>query len=264
MKLVLKIGGESGENRRVRRSLARQIAGLRRSGCDVVVVHGGGKKLTRVLADLGIQAEFADGLRVTSSETRDVALMVLAGIVNKQWVADLQAQGQPAIGICGGDAGLMTVRKLLVRSGRRTKTLGYVGRPEKVNPELLEIAFERRMVPVVASMALGPGGEFFNVNADDFAAAIANTIAADRLIYLTESGGVWDANRRQLPHIRVREIEGLIKEGVVRDGMIPKLRSSATVIEGGVGEVDIISASIFGSLQRALENRAHSGTRIVR
>ena len=264
MKLVIKIGGEALESRRVRRSLAKQIAALRHSGCDVVVVHGGGKKLTRVLADLGISTEFADGLRVTSAETRDVALMVLAGIVNKQWVAEIQAQGQAALGICGGDGGLMEARKLVLRAGRRAKTLGFVGRPAKVNPAVLEMSFERRMVPVVASMAPGPGGEYFNVNADDFAAALANSLPADRLIYLTESGGVWDAQRRQLPQVRASEIENLIQDGTVRDGMIPKLRSCASVLEGGVGEIDIISASVSNSLQQVLKNRGHAGTRIVR
>lgn len=264
MKLVIKIGGEALENRRVRRSLARQIASLRQSGCDVVVVHGGGKKLTRVLASLAIPSEFSDGLRVTNAETRDVALMVLAGIVNKQWVAEIQAQGQAALGICGGDGGLMEVRKLVLRSGRQTKSLGFVGRPTRVNPAVLEMSFERRMVPVVASMAPGPDAEYFNINADDFAAALAQALPADRLIYLTESGGVWDAQRRQLPEVRVSEIDALIQDGIVRDGMIPKLRSCANVLAGAVGEIDIISASAANGLQQVLRSRGHAGTRIVR
>ncbi|MGH9449265.1 MAG: acetylglutamate kinase [Terriglobia bacterium] len=264
MKLVIKVGGEAVENRRVRRSVARQIAALCKSGCDVVMVHGGGKKLTRVLASLAIPTEFAEGLRVTSAETRDVALMVLAGMVNKQWVTELHLQGQAALGICGGDGGLMEARKLVLRAGGRTTNLGFVGRPAKVNPAVLEMAFERRMAPVVASMAPGPDGEYFNVNADDFAAALAHALPADRLIYLTESGGVWDAERRQLPQVRVSEIEALIRDGAVRDGMIPKLRSCANVLAGAVGEIDIISASAANGIQQVLRNRGHAGTRIVR
>lgn len=264
MKLVVKIGGDAAENRRVRKSLAGQIAGLRKSGHDVVVVHGGGKTLSKVLATMGISAEFADGLRVTSAETRDVALMVLAGMINKQWVADIQAAGQPALGVCGGDSGLVTARKLIVRGGRGSNSLGFVGRPFKVNPSLLDWAFERRLVPVVASMAPGVKGEYFNINADDFAAAIAKSVAAERLVYLTESGGVWDAERRRLPCVHAGEIETLIRGGVVRDGMIPKLRSCAEVLSDGVGEIDIISPSVPGSLRNVLANRTHSGTRLVR
>lgn len=264
MKLVVKIGGDAAENKRVRRLLAGQVAALRKAGHDVVVVHGGGKTLTKVLAAMGVEAEFADGLRVTSAETRDVALMVLAGMVNKQWVADIQAAGQPALGVCGGDGGLVTARKLAVGAGRQSKNLGFVGRPAKVNPALLDWAFERRIVPVVASMAPGANGEYFNVNADDFAAAIAKSLGAARLVYLTESGGVWDAKRRLLPRVRAAEIESLIRDGVVRDGMIPKLRSCAEMLAGGVGEIDIISPSVPGSLRNVLANRSHSGTRLVR
>lgn len=263
MRLVVKVGGEAIENRRVRRDVARQMAKLRRSGCDVVVVHGGGKRLTRVLENLGIRAEFADGLRVTSAETRDVALMVLAGIINKQWVAEIEAQGQAALGICGGDGGLMQVTRWTARRGHRTKSLGYVGRPAKVDPGVLEMAFEREMIPVVASLALGPRNEYFNVNADDFAVALANALHAGRLIYLTESDGVWDAQRRRLPEVRAEEIESLIEKGIVRDGMIAKLRSCARVLAGGVGEIDIIAASARDSLLKVLENRGGGGTRIV-
>ncbi|MGH9401635.1 MAG: acetylglutamate kinase [Terriglobia bacterium] len=264
MKLVIKIGGDAVETRRMRRSLAKQIVRLSRSGRKVVVAHGGGKMLTRVLADLGIRTEFSDGLRVTDAKTRDVALMVLAGIINKQWVAGIEAEGQRALGLCGGDGGLMEARKLVMRDGRGARSLGFVGQPGKVDPAILNMAFEQGMIPVVASLALGPGGEYFNVNADDFAAALANSLPADRLIYLTESGGVWDARHRRLPEVHVGEIDGLIERGVVRDGMIPKLRSCQRVLAGRVGEIDIISSSAPGSLLRVLENRDHAGTRIVR
>ncbi|MGH9357384.1 MAG: acetylglutamate kinase, partial [Terriglobia bacterium] len=160
MKLVVKIGGQAAEDAKSRRGLARQIATLRRSGHDVLVVHGGGKRLTEVLGQLGISTEFAGGLRVTNAATRDVALMVLAGVVNKQWVAEIEAQGQAALGLCGGDGKLMEARKLMLRNGHGASDLGYVGRPSRVNTAVLEMAFARRMVPVVASLALGPRGEY--------------------------------------------------------------------------------------------------------
>lgn len=264
MKLVIKIGGDAAEAPRARRNMAKQIAGLRRSGHKAVVVHGGGKTLTRVLADLGIPTRFHDGLRVTDASTRDAALMVLAGMVNKQWVAEIEAQGQRAVGLCGGDGGLMKVRKLVARAGKRVASLGFVGKPEKVDPRILNMALEQGMIPVVASLAPGPRGEYYNVNADDFAAALANALPADRLIYLTESGGVWDAKRERLPKVRAGEIEDLIEKGIVRDGMIPKLRSCAEVLQGGVGEIDIISSSAPAGLLQLLGGRDAVGTRIVR
>jgi acetylglutamate kinase len=264
MKWVIKIGGAAAEDRRARRSLARQIAKLRRAGANIVVVHGGGKMLTRTLTRLGMGAEFAEGLRVTDRETRDVALMVLAGIVNKQWVAEMEMQGQPALGVCGGDGKLVEARKLLLRKGKELRNLGYVGRPTRVNTDVLEMAFEQSMVPVVASIALGPKGEYFNVNADDFAAAIATRLKADRLIYLTESGGVWDARKKLLPEVKASEIPGMIRKGIVRDGMIPKLRSCQRVLAGAVEEIDIMSAEPPAGILKLLNGAASGGTRIVR
>lgn len=264
MKIVVKIGGQALEEPAVRRQVARQIAGLRRSGHNVVVVHGGGKLLTQTLERLGIPTEFHDGLRVTDAATRDVALMVLAGIVNKQWVAELEAQGQRALGICGGDAGLVTAQKLSVRANGRAKDLGFVGRPRKISTAVLEMAFRRGLVPVVASLALGPGREYFNINADDFAAALAVALKADRLLYLTESGGVWDAERRLLPVVKRAEIQNLIRKGIVRDGMIPKLRSCARTLRHQVAEIDILSPATPNGLVRAVATGDSVGTRIVK
>ncbi len=154
VKLVIKIGGQAAEENALRRSLARQIAELRHQGHDVVVVHGGGKLLTETLTRLGMSTQFHAGLRITDAATRDVALMVLAGIVNKQWVADLEAAGQRALGLCGGDASLLRVRKLTLHSNGEKKDLGFVGRPEKVDPTILEMAFRGGLVPVIASLGL--------------------------------------------------------------------------------------------------------------
>ncbi len=262
MKLVVKIGGQAAEDAKSCRDVARQIASLRGLGHDVVVVHGGGKQLTQVLIRLGIPTRFESGLRVTDAATRDAALMVLAGMVNKQWVAELESAGQAAIGLCGGDGKLVEARKLTARNG--VPDLGYVGRPSRVNVAVLKMAFEWRMVPVVASLALGPRGEYLNINADDFAAALASALPADRLIYLTESGGVWDAERRLLSEVRVREIRPMIRKGIVRNGMIPKLLSCVRLLAGPVGEIDMISSSSPGGLLKLFSQRDHDGTRIVK
>ncbi len=264
MKLVVKIGGQAQGEPALRRNIARQIAQLRRSGHHVVVVHGGGKLLTQTLMRLGMTTEFHEGLRVTDAATRDVALMVLAGIVNKQWVAELGKHGQPALGICGGDAGLVEARKHLAGTNGSKRDLGYVGRPSKVNTAILEMAFKGGFVPVVASVALSARGEFFNINADDLAASLAAALKADRLFYLTDSGGVWDAERNLLPLLKLSEIRGLISKGIVREGMIPKLRSCARTLGRGVREIDILSPATPKGLLQALAAKESIGTRIVK
>ena len=264
MRIVVKIGGQAEEATEQRRNVARQIAQIRRAGHRVAVVHGGGKLLTQTLERLGMTSEFHQGLRVTDAATRDVALMVLAGIVNKRWVAELETAGQPALGICGGDAGLVEARKYWAGSNGTRRDLGFVGRPRKVNTAILEMAFSRGMVPVVASLALDGRGEYFNVNADDFAAALAVALKADRLFYLTESGGVWDAERQLLPVVRLGEIRKMISGGIVRDGMIPKLRSCARTLGHGVREIDILSPAIPRGLLQALAAKKSIGTRIVK
>jgi acetylglutamate kinase len=264
MKLVIKIGGHGAEDPKGRKSLARQIAAIRRAGHSVVVVHGGGKVLTRTLERMGISTEFQDGLRVTDAATRDVAMMVLAGLVNKQWVAELESQGQPALGLCGGDGSLVRVRKVTAGTKGSRKDLGFVGRPHKVKTTVLDLALEAGLVPVVASLGLNARGEFLNINADDLAAALAVALKADRLLYLTESGGVWDAEKRLLPVVKLSEVRRLIDQGVVRDGMIPKLRSCARTLRNEVGEVDILSTTAANVLSNAIEGGKTAGTRIVK
>ncbi len=264
MKIVIKIGGQAAEEQSRRRRIAAQIIALRRSGHRVVVVHGGGKALTQTLERLAIPTKFHHGLRITNAETRDVALMVLAGSVNKQWVAELSTQGQAALGICGGDGRLVVARKLVSTSNGAKKDLGFVGRPARINTAILDFAFKKGFVPVVASLGLSARGEYLNINADDLAAALAAAIKADRLLYLTESGGVWDADRKLLPLVRLKDIRSLIQKGTVRDGMVPKLRSCARTLQHGVKEIDIISPDAPNSLLRTIIKRESVGTRIVR
>jgi acetylglutamate kinase len=264
MKLVIKIGGQGAEDPKGRKDLARQIAAIHKAGHSVVVVHGGGKILTRTLERMGIATEFHQGLRVTDAATRDVAMMVLAGLVNKQWVADLETLKQPAIGICGGDGSLVQARKLTVGKNGSKRDLGFVGRPHKVKTTILDVALRGGMIPVVASLGISAQGEFLNINADDLAAALAVALGADRLLYLTESGGVWDAEKKLLPVVRLGEIPAMIKTGVVRDGMIPKLLSCARTLRQNVGEVDILSTTVPNALVSAINKGKAAGTRIVK
>jgi acetylglutamate kinase len=168
------------------------------------------------------------------------------------------------LGICGGDGSLIEARKLTVRSEGQRKDLGFVGRPVKVNPAVLQMAFAGGVVPVIASLGLGARGEYLNINADDLAAALAAALHADRLLYLTESGGVWDAEKQLLAKVALRDIPRLIRQGIVRDGMIPKLQSCARTLRQHVREIDILSPAVPRALLRMLGEGERVGTRIVK
>ena len=264
MKLVVKVGGRVLEQAALRRRLVRQMVRLSRAGHTLVVVHGGGSALTSMLGKLGVKTRFISGLRYTDSLTRDVALMVLAGFVNKRLVADFVALGKCAVGLCGGDAGVVRTRELQVRSRGRLRDLGWVGRPDRVNSRFLEKLIRDGAVPVVASLGLGARGQYYNVNADDFAAALAVALRADRLVYISDTDGVWDRKRRRLPVIVEREIEKLVRQRVVTEGMVPKLRSCARTLKKNVSEIQILGAQKPDALWRSVVKREKLGTRIIR
>ena len=264
MKLVVKVGGKVLEQAALRRRLVRQMVRLSRAGHALVVVHGGGSTLTAMLKKLGIATRFISGLRYTDTATRDVALMVLAGLVNKRLVADFMSMGGCAVGLCGGDAGLARTRKLRLRSNGRPRDLGWVGRPDRVNSRFLGKLIRDGAVPVVASLGLGARGQYYNVNADDLAAALAVSMKADRLIYVSDTDGVWDRKRRRLPVIRVKDIGGLVRQKVVTGGMVPKLLSCARTLKRNVSEILILGAQKSDVLWRSIVGKEKLGTRIVR
>ena len=258
MNLVVKIGGALLESEALRRRWACALAALVAQGHRVAAVHGGGVSLTRTLHQLGKQSEFVNGLRVTDAETRDAALMVLAGLVNKQLVAALAAAGQPAVGLCGGDG-------LTFRARRRTGDvdLGYVGEISSSNPALLQAIWEQRAVPVMASIALGEDGEYYNVNADSMAAACAVATGATLLAFVTDGPGVWDADGRVLPRLTREQVERLKSAGAVKGGMLPKLEACARALAGGVERVHILPGATLEALEQIGNGRIQVGTELV-
>src|SRR5579872_5866908 len=186
VKIVVKIGGAALEDKSRLRKCARAIVELAQDGHQVAVVHGGGAALTRTLKSLGKKSDFVNGLRITDAETRDVALMVLAGIVNKSLVAAIVAAGRPAIGLCGGDGMAFRARKKQTQG----YDLGFVGEICSVEPRWLEAIWGLGGIPVLSSVALGSDGEYYNVNADQMASACAVACRADTLIFLTDVPGV--------------------------------------------------------------------------
>jgi len=259
--IVIKIGGAAIEDIGILRVCARAIAQLKSEGQRVAVVHGGGKTLSRTLQQLGMKSEFVDGLRVTDGETRDAALMVLAGLVNKRLVAAIQTTGVPALGLCGGDGMMFRAQKKQVKG----RDLGFVGEISSVDLQWLETIWDQGGVPVLASVALGEDGEYYNVNADEMASACAVACKAGMLLFLTDVAGVKDASGAVIPSLSTDEIAELTAKSVIGGGMLPKLQACTRALQQGVRRVRILAASEAKLLPRLhLNNEVTIGTEVSR
>ncbi len=259
MKVVVKIGGAALENKDTLHKCAHAVVDLARDGHQVAVVHGGGSALTRTLQLLGKKSDFINGLRVTDAETRDVALMVLAGIVNKSLVAAIGATGQPAVGLCGGDG--------LAFRARKKKTngcdLGFVGEIALVESKWIEGIWALGGIPVISSVALGNDGEYYNVNADQMAAACAVGCRANSLIFLTDVPGVKDADGAVMPWLDLKRVPDLINQSVIGGGMLPKLEACGHALHHGVGRVRIRPAEQVEILPQFYFAKLACGTEVL-
>lgn len=253
MKIVIKFAGALLEDDGVVRGLARQVAALAGEGHRILVVHGGGKLFTATLQRMGIESKFVSGLRVTDRETRDVAVMVFAGLLNKKVAAAISAEGRPAVGISAADAHCFRAEPMMHNEveGR----LGFVGYLTGLNRGFLESLWQSGVVPVAPCLGLGADNELYNINADHMAAACAEFLSADQLIYLTDVAGVLDG-QRVLSAVSCAEIERLVQCRVVSGGMILKLEAAKRAIEGGVREVRIVGGTSANALLLASRSGA--------
>lgn len=258
MKFVVKLGGTAIENDATLHLCAEAIANLAADGHRVAVVHGGGAQLTRTLIQMGKQSEFIAGLRVTDAETRDAALMVLAGRVNKSLVAAIGGHGQTAVGLSGGDGHAFRARKK-----KTTPDLGFVGEIAATDPRWLEAIWTMNAVPVISSIALGFDGEYYNVNADEMAAACAVSTAADALVFLTDVPGVQGADGTVLRWLTLAQVGSLEREQVITGGMLPKLSACQRALRGGVKRVRILPASAAAVLPVLCSARVNDGTEVL-
>ena len=258
MKFVVKLGGAGLETPELLSGSMRAIAELVRDGNQVAVVHGGGVQLTKTLKALGKKSEFVNGLRYTDAETRDTALMVLAGKVNKTLVAELGSLGQPAVGLSGGDGLIFRARKK-----RTNPDLGFVGEIAASDTRLLEAVWTISGVPVLSSVALGFDGEYYNVNADEMAAACAIACRADALVFLTDVPGVRGSNGEVMRWLSIDQIAEMAKSEVISGGMLPKLSACREALLNGVKRVRILPAEAAGSLPDLCSTRVAHGTEVM-
>ncbi len=258
MKFVVKLGGTAIEDKRLLHVCGKAIAELVADGNQVAVVHGGGAQLTRTLAQLGKESVFISGLRITDEETRDAALMVLAGRVNKSLVAAIGSHGQNAVGLSGGDGNVFRARKK-----KTTPDLGFVGEIAATDPRWLNAIWRLNAVPVISSIALGFDGEYYNINADEMASATAICTTADTLVFLTDVPGVKGADGQVLRWLTLAEIPALERQQIVFGGMLPKLNACRTALTGGVGRVRILPAESAASLPDICTTRVNDGTEVM-
>jgi acetylglutamate kinase len=261
MRMVVGIGGAPLESNETVQNVARQVAELAQAGHELLVIHGGGKIFTSTLARMGITSRFVNGFRVTDRETRDAAIMVFAGLLNKRVAGAISLAGYPAIGVSAADANCFLAEPMQV--DETEGKLGYVGYLTEVNVDFLRSLWRAGIVPVASCMGLGSDGELYNINADHMAAAAAEFIGAERLIFLTDVAGVMDGDKL-ITSLRGPEIEDLIRRHVVCGGMIMKLEAAKRALAGGVAEVRIAGGMQPRALLKAANGaRSCRGTRVL-
>jgi acetylglutamate kinase len=268
--IVVKYGGHAMGDPDLARAFARDIVLLKQSGMKPIVVHGGGPQIGSMLDKLGIKSEFKNGLRVTDRATMEIVEMVLAGSINKQIVSALNAEGGQAIGLCGKDGNLLTVEKA-TRTMRdpdseieKVVDLGFVGEPKAVNPAVLDMVAKEDLIPVVAPVALGVDGETYNVNADTFAGAIAGSLHAARLLFLTDVPGVLNREGQLLKQLSRAEAQSLIADGTISGGMIPKVETCFDALKRGVDAAVIVNGKTAHAVLLEIFTETGAGTLIRR
>ncbi|HUR42448.1 MAG TPA: acetylglutamate kinase [Verrucomicrobiae bacterium] len=240
--LVIKYGGNAMEDDALKSSFARDVVLCKLVGLNPVVVHGGGPQIDELLGKLGKGREFVDGMRVTDAETMKVVEMVLGGQVNKEIVALINQHGGRAVGITGKDDGLIRARKLATPAGK--KDLGFVGEVAAVRPDAIRHLEDGGFIPVIAPIGIDEAGQSYNINADLVAGKIATVLKAEKLILLTNTGGVLDASGKVLTGLTYQEVDQLIEKKVITGGMLPKISTALDAVKGGVRTAHIIDGRV--------------------
>ena len=260
--IVVKYGGSAMVDEELKRNVIKDVVLLKLVGFKPIIVHGGGKEISRWVGKVGKEAKFVNGLRVTDKETMEIAEMVL-GKVNKELVTLVESLGVKAIGISGKDGGLLKVNKKLSQG----QDIGYVGDIKEVNPTILNELLEKDFLPIVCPVGLGDDFATYNINADDAACAIARAMKAEKLAFLTDIEGVYrdpEDTSSLISELFVNEAKALIENGNVGGGMIPKLQNCIDAIESGVNRVHILDGRIQHCLLLEIFTNKGIGTAILR
>ena len=260
--IVVKYGGSAMSNEELQKNVIKDVTLLKLVGFKPIIVHGGGKEISRWVGKVGKEAQFVGGLRVTDAETMEIAEMVL-GRVGKQLVTMVQELGVKAVGISGKDGGLIQVEKKLSDG----KDIGFVGEITQVNPKILYDLLEKDFLPIVSSVGLDEKFATYNINADDAACAVARAVGADKLVFLTDVEGLYgDINDKSsfIPRLTASEADAMIEGGTIGGGMLPKLNNCTAAVKNGVNKVHILDGRIPHCLLLEIFTNEGVGTMILR
>jgi acetylglutamate kinase len=266
--IVIKYGGNAMVDQALKHSFARDVILMKLVGMNPVVVHGGGPQINEVLKKIGKESTFIDGMRVTDSETMDVVEMVLGGLVNKEIVNLINSLGGKAVGLTGKDGNLIRAKKLFVSKDdpvlKRPEIIdyGHVGEVQSVDPRIVQLLETQAFIPVIAPIGVGADGQTYNINADLVAGKLAVTLAAEKLILLTNTPGVLDKNGDLLATINLKDIQNLIKDGTIAGGMIPKVECAVDAIQSGVKSSLIVDGRVEHAILLELFTDSGIGTQI--
>lgn len=244
--MVIKYGGNAMVDEQLKVGFARDIVLMKLVGMNPVVVHGGGPQIGKLLERLGMETSFVEGMRVTDSETMDVVEMVLGGLVNKEIVNLINRQGGNAVGLSGKDGKLIRAKKLIFTRNKpelevpEIVDIGHVGEVESIDISVVDMLIHGDFIPVIAPIGVGEDGQSYNINADLVAAKLAQVLAAEKLIILTNTAGVLDAEGNVLTGLSPVEVDRLIEEKVIHGGMLPKISSAMDAVNAGVKAAHII------------------------
>jgi acetylglutamate kinase len=248
--VVIKYGGNAMVDPALKDSFARDVVLMKLVGMNPVVVHGGGPQIGSLLARLGIESRFVDGMRVTDTQTMDVVEMVLGATVNKEIVSSINRHGGNAIGVTGKDGRLIEAARLSVSrhtpgmSAPEIVDIGHVGEVRRINRAVIDMFLASDFIPVVAPIGVDREGQSYNINADLVAGKLAEVLKAEKLMLLTNVPGLMDADGRVLTGLGTEEVDRLIEAGVVRGGMLPKIRCALDAVAGGVTSAHIIDGTV--------------------
>jgi len=251
--IVIKYGGNAMENEELKNSFARDVVLMKLVGINPIVVHGGGPQIGDLLARLNIESHFVDGMRVTDSQTMDVVEMVLGGKVNKEIVALINNNGGKAIGLTGKDANLIRAKKLTIDQAspevQRPEIIdiGHVGEVTNIDASVINMLTQSDMIPVIAPIGVGENGESYNINADLVAGKVAEELNAEKLILLTNIAGLQDKAGNVLTGLSTEQVDGLIADGTIYGGMLPKIGCALEAVKSGVKSAHIIDGRVSHS-----------------
>ncbi|MBI3793655.1 MAG: acetylglutamate kinase [Nitrospinae bacterium] len=267
--IVIKYGGAAMVQEELKAGFARDVTLLKYIGINPVVVHGGGPQINKTLERMGVKSKFIEGYRVSEGETLDVVEMVLVGKVNKEIVSLISTAGGKAVGLSGKDGGLLTAEKMLVTKQTEDVNrpeiidVGMVGKVTSVNPAVLLSLDKDGFIPVIAPVGAGINGETYNINADTVAGEISAALGAEKLVLLTDTQGIWGADKQMIPSLDEKTIKQMISSGVISGGMLPKVAACLRALAGGVHKTHIIDGRVEHAVLLEIFTDAGVGTQIV-